>query len=79
MRTIDDMSSYLGPTDEMISNSFYQNFFGSETPFSELRNLFSLKTSDGGLGLPILQDEAGYQFRSSVKIISQHFSVLSRQ
>ena len=61
LRIIDDMSHYLSPVDEIVSNNFLAKLFGLNTPFSELRNLFSLRTSGGGLGRPILQEEAAYQ------------------
>ena len=79
LRTIDDMSHYLKPIDELVSNEFLPKLFGLDTPFSELRNLFSLRTSDGGLGLPILQEEAVHQYHSSVKVTTPHVESIVEQ
>ena len=69
LRTIENFQQYVEPLDAVISDKLIPKMFGYDSPLIEIRNLLSLNSSDGGLGFPIIAEEAEGQYKSS-KLIS---------
>ena len=79
-RTIPDFQRYLDVLQTVMECSLIPNLFGSSCRFQDdFNNLLSLPTSRGGLGLPILKDDANFQFQSSMKISAVHVDSLKHQ
>ena len=79
MRTIDGFHEFLTPIDEVINDHFIPTLFGSDSQLPELREVLELRTSDGGLGMPVLESSARHQFHSSCKITSPHVASIKNQ
>ena len=72
LRTIENFDTFVEPVDKLISERLIPELFGFDTPLNNLRELFCLNPSDGGLGIPLLSAEAQNQHASSRLITSPH-------
>ena len=54
MRTIEGFGDYLAPVDEVLNSHLIPALFGMDSELSYLREVIGLKSSDGGLNIPIL-------------------------
>ena len=79
MRTIEGFDQFISPVDDMLNDKFIPTLFGSDSLSAEIREALELKTSDGGLGLPKLEDSAKHQFHSSRLITSPHVAAIIGQ
>ena len=79
MRTIEGFNEYLAPVDEVLNNHFIPTLFGMDTQLPELREVIGLKSSDGGLNIPVLESTSKVQFESSVRITSPHVAFIINQ
>ena len=78
MRTIPEMSTYIQPLDEVITEKFLPNLLGSVVT-DEDRNLYSLPVKFGGLGIPILAESCAMQFEHSKSITTPLKTVIVDQ
>ena len=66
LRTIDNFEEFVTPIDTLIENDFLPTLFGQDTPLENYhRKIFAQAPGDGGLGVPILSEEAVSQFQAS--------------
>jgi phage head maturation protease len=73
LQTIDNFEEYTEPIDTLIDNTFIPTLFGHDTPLeTHYRDIFSQAPSEGGLGIPILKEEANIQFQSSSLVSKIH-------
>jgi hypothetical protein len=72
LRTIENFHNFVTPVDTLISEQFIPTLFGYDTPLTELRELFSLNPGEGGLGIPLLANEAQSQHASSMFVTQPH-------
>ena len=72
LRTIENFEAFVTPLDTLVSEQFIPSLFGYDTPLTELRELFSLNPAEGGLGIPILANEAQRQHASSRLVTQVH-------
>ena len=79
MRTIEGFDRFISPVDDMLNDKLIPTLFGSDSLSTEIRETLELKSSDGGLGLPKLEDSAKHQFRSSRLITSPHVAAIISQ
>ena len=79
MRTIEGFDQFLSPIDDVLDNKFIPTLFGTDAPPAELREVLELKSSDGGLGMPRLEDAAKHQLCSSRRITSPHVAAIISQ
>ena len=79
MRTIEGFDQFLSPIDDVLDNNFIPTLFGTDAPSAEFREVLELKSSDGGLGLPRLEDATKHQLRSSQRITSPHVAAIVSQ
>ena len=70
MRTIEGFDQFLSPIDDVLDNNFIPTLFGTDAPSAEFREVLELKSSDGGLGLPRLEDATKHQLRSKDNLTS---------
>ena len=67
MRTIPNISTFLQPIEDFLTDTFIPTLFGSSISRTE-RELFSLSTRLGGLGISILTECSEDQYISSERI-----------
>ena len=79
MRTIEGFDQFVSPIDEILNNKFIPILFGTDAPSTELREALELKSSDGGLGLPRLEEATKHQLHSSRQITSPHVAAIVSQ
>ena len=79
MRTIEGFNQFLSPVDDVIDTKLIPTLFGTDAPPVELREVLELKPSDGGMGMPRLEDAAKHQLRSSQRITSPHVAAIVSQ
>lgn len=79
MRTIEGFGDYLAPVDEVLNSHLIPALFGMDSELSYLREVIGLKSSDGGLNIPILESASNQQFESSMKITSPHVASIQSQ
>ena len=79
MRTIEGFNEYLASVDEVLNNHFIPTLFSMDTQLTELREVIGLKSSDGGLNIPVLESASKVQFESSVRITSPHVASIINQ
>ena len=79
IRTIEGMEDYLVPVDEFLTEQFIPTLFGTDYPLEELREVLGLNPNDGGIGIPVLSEEAKFQFDSSTTITKQHVEEIINQ
>ena len=73
LRTIEGFEEFVEPVDNLLNNKFLPILFGNEfSIIAEHRDLLALNTSQGGLGIPIIANEAKEQHRASKKITKIH-------
>ena len=78
LRTIPEIERYLKPLDDLITQSFLPTLL--DAIVSDLdRNLYSLPTRKGGLGIPILREIANQHFESSLTITSPLVAIMITQ
>ena len=66
MRTIPNFEDYMEPIEDILNSSLIPTLFGSGTPFSDhFTSLFPLPSKEGGLGIPLLKEEARGQYCGS--------------
>lgn len=78
MRTIPDMEEYLKPLDDVIKEKLIPAIIGREINNTE-RTLFSLPIREGGMGLPVLVDDAPQEFISSTTINAPLAAIIALQ
>ena len=80
LRTIEGFGDYTDGLQEVISHILVPAFFAAEAPFAPYHtDLFSLPASKGGLGIPLLKEEATYQYAASLNITSPHVESIKAQ
>ena len=73
MTTIPNFEDYMEPIEDILNSSLIPTLFGSDTPFSDhFTSLFSLPLEEGGLGIPLLKEEAREQYHRSSIITEAH-------
>ena len=73
LSTIEGFEEYTNMLQEVINDAFVPSLAGEDTPFTPTQNrLFSLPSSQGGLGIPQLKEQASIQFLASLKLTSAH-------
>lgn len=73
MRTIESFEDYTDPIHEVINEIFIPTLFGQVEPLADpLQELITLTPTQGGLGIPLLKEEAPQQFAASKKITALH-------
>ena len=71
MRTIEGFDCFFDPVDILISQSFIPALFNLNIPLDDLRrSIISHKPNEGGLGVPLLKEDAEKQHKSS-KIVTR--------
>ena len=78
MRTIPGMEEYLKPLDDVIDEKLIPALVGRNINNTE-RALFSLPIREGGMGLPLLVDEAPQEFISSTTINAPLAAIIALQ
>ena len=78
-RTIGGIENYLQPVDEILTEKFIPKLFGSDTPEANLRELYALNPSEGGLGIPSVSKEARNQYSASVLLTKPHVMSIMNQ
>ena len=80
MRTIPEFEDYVEPIEEILNNELIPTLFGQEQPFpAELRNLFTLTPSQGGLGIISPKSESPHQYINSVLLSKSHVDAIKTQ
>ena len=79
MRTIPHVSNLLLPIENTIWNRFLPAITCECTWNEEERKLLSLPTRYGGLGIPIFDEEAQFEYSNSRRITTQLTSLLTVQ
>ena len=80
LRTINGFEKYVEPVDSLINSKFIPAIFGLDTPLEQFyRSIISQPTSDGGLGLNILAEEATLQHQSSLLVTKIHVNSIIDQ
>lgn len=73
MRTIESFEDYTDPIHKVINELFIPTLFGQVEPLADpLQELITLTPTQGGLGIPLLKEEAPQQFGASKKITAPH-------
>ena len=67
MRTILNISTYLQPIEDFLANTFFPTLFGT-TITKRDRDLYSLPTRLGGLGISVLPEIAEDLYKNSERI-----------
>jgi hypothetical protein len=65
--------------DQLLSEKFIPTLFGYDTALTEYRDIFGLNPGEGGLGIPILSNEAQDQHASSLRITEPHVESIMEQ
>ena len=80
MRTIESLEEYVDPIEEVIHTSFLPSLFGRVKALpEELKELVSLSTVQGVIGIPDLKRESLEQFNASLDITAPHVnSIVSK-
>ena len=80
LRTIESFEDYINPVQEVIDDLLLPTFFGQTEPLpDEVRQLATLTTAQGGLGVPDLRSEAPQQFTASASITAAHVDSITTQ
>ena len=79
MRTIEGFGDYIAPVDEVLNSHLIPALFGMDTELPNLRDVIGLKSSDGGLNIPVLKSASNQQFESSMRITSPHVASIQSQ
>jgi hypothetical protein len=80
MRTIESFEDYTDPIHEVINELFIPTLFGQAEPLADpLHKLFTLTPTQGGLGIPLLKEEAPQQFAASKAITALHKQFIIEQ
>ena len=80
MRTIESFEDYTDPIHEVINEIFIPTLFGQMEPLADsLQELITLTPTQGGLGIPLLKEEAPQQFAASKKITAPHKQSITEQ
>ena len=78
LRTIPDMSKFIEPLDDLITQSFLPNLLDSIITEQE-RQLYSLPIKKGGLEIPILSETCETQLENSMSISAPLKSIIVDQ
>ena len=77
MRTILNFEDYMEPIEDILNSSLIPTLFVSDTPFPDhFTSLFSLLPKEGGLGIPLLKEEAREQYYGSSIITEAHVKLV---
>ena len=68
MRTIPNINGHMKEIDDIITNHFIPAITGGIMPSEQERKLFALPPSMGGLGIPILKEQAAIEFKNSFNV-----------
>ena len=79
MRTIPGISDELKKLDETVRDRFLPAVCGGHVCSDQERELLSLPTRNGGLGIPIFVNEADKEYENSRKITSELATAIKRQ
>ncbi|XP_068703853.1 uncharacterized protein, partial [Montipora foliosa] len=80
LRTIKSFEDYIDPVQEVIDDLLLPTFFDQTEPLpDEVRQLATLTTAQGGLGVPDLRSEAPQQFTASASITAAHVDSITTQ
>ena len=79
LRTIDNFHNFVSQVDQLLSEKFIPTLFGYDTALTEYRDIFGLNPGEGGLGIPILSNEAQDQHASSLRITEPHVESIMEQ
>ena len=80
MRTIPNFEDYMEPIEDILNSSLIPTLFGSDTPFPDyFTSLFSLLPEEGGLGIPLLKEEAREQYYGFSIITEAHVKSIIHQ
>ena len=80
MRTIESFEDYVDPVQEAIDDLLLPSLFGQSEPLpDEVRQLVTLTTAQGGLGMPDLRSDAPQQFAASTSITAAHVGSIIAQ
>ena len=75
LRTIEGFEEFLVPVDNLINDKFLPIRFGNNySVISKHRDLLALNTSQGGMGIPILSNEA----KPHIDTVINQFSILEQ-
>jgi hypothetical protein len=77
-RTIPGFEKYVKPLDDLITYCFLPTLFGSALTDTE-RELVSLPTRMGGMGINILSTKAVRDFNSSLQVTANHVDKIKEQ
>ena len=69
MRTIPNISSHLQPIEDFLANTFLPTLFGTMITKTD-RDLYSLPTRLGGLGISVLPEIAEDHYKNSKRIVN---------
>ena len=80
-RTIDNFESYIAQIDDLLKEKLIPSLFGIDStyPFIPERYVLSLPTREGGLGIPLLYEQASQQFDGSKLITKHHVKAIINQ
>ena len=73
MRSLESFADFLLPIDRIVTDRLIPVLFGSQTTLNdEFREIFTLSPINGGLGLPLLQQEATVHHSVSKLVTQAH-------
>ena len=80
MRTIDSFEKYVTPIDTLLSEKFLPALFNEDNPFdAPLSDLLTLPVKFGGLGIPNLKIDSGFQHEASKAVTKTHVESIVSQ
>ena len=80
MHTIESFEDYVESIHEVLNDVFLSTTFGHDEQFpDELRELFTLSPTQGGLDMPSLKDESPQHFAASVFITTSNVESIRSQ
>ena len=78
LRTIPQMERFLQPVDDILTYVFIPTIFGS--PVNEIeRKILTLPTKLGGLGIPILCEQAPLEYKASTAVTKSLVEIIKSQ
>ena len=80
MRTIDSFDKYVTPIDTLLSDKLLPALFSEDDPFdASLSELLTLPIKHGGLGIPNLKKDSGFQYEASKAVTRTHVESIVSQ
>ena len=78
LRTIEGFEEHLDPIDELLDTNLIPTLFGDRMPKIP-RDVLALNPNEGGIGIPVVRQEAKAQFDSSLKLTQHHIQSIIEQ